>query len=332
MTYVDGKLIRQTGGSGTIDFIYGAGGAIGFKFAGNTYIYRRNLMGDVTHIYTTDGTLVAHYVYDAWGNHKITTDVNGIGTLNPIRYRGYYYDTETGLYYLETRYYDPETGRFISQDSIDFIVPNHLTGLNLYAYCNNNPVMYIDSTGHFPLIALAALLLFTPIGGLAVQATTSIVSYAGMAVASIWNEDIRADMNAIGWNPFNNNANAVANSNFVSFYKGVPVFRNDGSSGSFGVILLTRNGFKGSSGHYWSPEDILMHEWGHSVQQMTFGPIPYLIDIGIPSAFIDNNDNAPWEITADILGGVNRSYNQDDVKQGWNYFWWGRIIGPFWWW
>ena len=56
-TYVDGKLIRQTGGSGTIDFIYGAGGAIGFKFAGTTYIYRRNLMGDVTHIYTTDGAL-----------------------------------------------------------------------------------------------------------------------------------------------------------------------------------------------------------------------------------------------------------------------------------
>jgi len=298
-------------------------------------------MGDVTHIYTTDGTLVAHYVYDAWGNHKIY-DVNGgevtksmsahIGNINPIRYRGYYYDIEIELYYLEARYYDPDTGRFISQDSIDFIVPNHLTGLNLYAYCNNNPVMYIDSTGHFPLIALAALLLFTPIGGLAVQATTSIVSYAGMAVASIWNEDIRADMNAIGWNPFNNDANAVANSNFVSFYKGVPVFRNDGSSGSFGVILLTRNGFKWSSEHYWSPEDILMHEWGHSVQQMTFGPIPYLIDIGIPSAFIDNNDNAPWEITADILGGVNRSYNQDDVKQGWNYFWWGRIIGPFWWW
>ena len=60
-------------------------------------------MGDVTHIYDTNGTLKAKYVYDAWGNHKITTDIDGIGTLNPIRYRGYYYDTETGLYYLEAR-------------------------------------------------------------------------------------------------------------------------------------------------------------------------------------------------------------------------------------
>ena len=75
-----------------------------------------------------------------------------------------------------------------------------------------------------------------------------------------------------------------------------------------------------------------MHEWGHSVQQMTFGPIPYLINIGIPSFSIDNADNAPWEITADILGGVNINHNQNDIKQGWNYFWRGRIIGPFWWW
>ncbi len=114
-------------------------------------------MGDVTHIYTTDGTLVARYVYDAWGNHKIY-DVNGgevtksmsahIGNINPIRYRGYYYDSETELYYLEARYYDPDTGRFISQDEIDFILPNHLTGLNLYAYCNNNPVMYSDPSGN----------------------------------------------------------------------------------------------------------------------------------------------------------------------------------------
>ena len=122
-------------------------------------------MGDVTHIYTTDGTLVARYVYDAWGNHKIY-DVNGdevtkgisnhIGNINPIRYRGYYYDIETELYYLEARYYDPDTGRFISQDEIDFIVPNHLTGLNLFAYCSDNPIMYTDPSGNFFLTALIA--------------------------------------------------------------------------------------------------------------------------------------------------------------------------------
>lgn len=111
--YVDGKLIRQIGGFGTIDFIYGAGGVIGFKFNNTTYIYRRNLMGDVTHIYTTNGTLVARYVYDAWGNHRIydensneiikkdnteNNEPKHIGEINPIRYRGYYYDTEIELY------------------------------------------------------------------------------------------------------------------------------------------------------------------------------------------------------------------------------------------
>ena len=196
MTYVDGKLIRQTGGSGTIDFIYGAGGAIRFKFAGNTYIYRRNLMGDVTHIYTTDGTLVARYVYDAWGNHKIY-DVNGnevtksmsahIGNINPIRYRGYYYDSETELYYLEARYYDPDTGRFISQDDISYLVP--LTGINLYTYCRNNPIMYTDATGHE--VVLATIVALAAIGagiGLISGAITSGLTYTITAEEFTWRD------------------------------------------------------------------------------------------------------------------------------------------------
>ncbi len=147
-TMIDGKLIRQTGGAaGKIDFIYGASGMIGFEKDGTRYFYRRNPMGDVTHIYDESGTLFAEYVYDAWGNYQIKTDANGIGAINPIRYRGYYYDTETGLYYLQSRYYDPETGRFISQDDVSYLAPTHLSGLNLYAYCNDNPVMGYDPNG-----------------------------------------------------------------------------------------------------------------------------------------------------------------------------------------
>ena len=142
-------------------------------------------MGDVTHIYDTNGALKAHYIYDAWGNHRIY-DVNGdevtksmsdhIGNINPIRYRGYYYDdyeNENGLYYLEARYYDPETGRFISQDSIDFLVPNHLTGLNLYAYCNNNPVMYSDPNGCF---AFTTAMIIGLIAGAVIGGTLGGVS------------------------------------------------------------------------------------------------------------------------------------------------------------
>ncbi len=91
----------------------------------------------------SNGGVVVKYVYDTWGNHAIVdadgNDVTeGIGILNPFRYRGYYYDTGTGLYYLQTRYYDPEVGRFISQDGIDYADPEAINGLNLYAYCGNN--------------------------------------------------------------------------------------------------------------------------------------------------------------------------------------------------
>ena len=94
--------------------------------------------------------LVGQYAYDTWGNCAILQDTNGIATLNPFRYRGYYYDTETELYYLKSRYYDPETGRFISPDDISYLDPETIGGLNLYAYCLNNPIMYVDPTGHAP--------------------------------------------------------------------------------------------------------------------------------------------------------------------------------------
>ncbi len=100
--------------------------------------------------------MVAQYIYDAWGNHKVL-DGNGkadsnsdsIGHLNPFRYRGYFFDVETLLYYCNSRYYDPKTGRFISPDDISYLDPETIGGLNLYAYCQNNPAMYADPTGYF---------------------------------------------------------------------------------------------------------------------------------------------------------------------------------------
>ncbi len=100
--------------------------------------------------------MAATYVYDAWGNHKVlnpdgseNTNPSFIGNINPIRYRSYYYDVETGLYYLHSRYYDPRTGRFISPDSTDYLDPSMISGMNLYAYCGNNPVNRSDLTGTF---------------------------------------------------------------------------------------------------------------------------------------------------------------------------------------
>ena len=95
--------------------------------------------------------MILLYEYGAWGNCTITSgEDNPIVVANPFRYRGYYYDTETGLYYCNARYYDPQTGRFISADSTDYLDPSSMNGMNLYAYCINNPVNYFDRSGHMP--------------------------------------------------------------------------------------------------------------------------------------------------------------------------------------
>ena len=157
--YTDGtKIIAEKVGDKVFEYYYDAQGVIGFKYDGNVYYYKKNLLGDVDRIYDANKNLVAEYKYDAWGNHRIYNSVgiditedmsynNNVAKLNPFRYRGYYYDTETGLYYLNSRYYDPSIGRFINADDIGYIQPEQINGLNLFAYCGNNPVMYTDPDG-----------------------------------------------------------------------------------------------------------------------------------------------------------------------------------------
>ena len=135
-------------------YYYDATGITGMEHDGVRYFFQKNVQGDVMRIFDSCGRLVARYAYDAWGNH-IVYDANGnaetaynfIGNINPFRYRGYYFDVETGLYYLNTRYYDPSICRFINADDISHIEPETIGGLNLYSYCGNNPVMAIDPNG-----------------------------------------------------------------------------------------------------------------------------------------------------------------------------------------
>lgn len=137
-----------------IVYLYGVNGITGFTLNGTEFYYRKNIQGDVTHIYDEFGKLMAHYVYNAWGEHQMLVDEDGIGKINAIRYRSYYYDNETGFYYLKSRYYDPEVGRFISMDSIEYLEPGRINGLNLYAYCLNNPIMYSDPDGNSVILAM----------------------------------------------------------------------------------------------------------------------------------------------------------------------------------
>ncbi len=112
------------------------------------YKYIRNAQGDVTHIVNQYNTVIAAYTYDTWGKlvsikdgngTDITNNTSSIGYINPIRYRGYYYDNESGFYYLQSRYYDPMMGRFINADSHLNIGDGPL-GCNLLVYCGNDPV------------------------------------------------------------------------------------------------------------------------------------------------------------------------------------------------
>lgn len=149
----NGRVVKQSNG---LEFFYDHTGIAGVVYNNTRYIYRKDVQGNIVGILDNTGKVVVKYTYDAWGNHAVAdgngntiTDETNIGHINPFRYRGYYYDTETELYFLKTRYYDPEIGRFITIDSIDYLAPDTINGLNLYAYCKNNPIFYMDNTGYF---------------------------------------------------------------------------------------------------------------------------------------------------------------------------------------
>ena len=149
--YADGQLIRQTWGTHYIDFLYDETGSVySIINDGTQYYFVKNLQGDVVQIRSIYGTVVVEYTYDAWGNVLSITGMyaDTLGVNNPIRYRGYYQDFETGFYYLQSRYYDPAVRRFINADG--YINANDdLLGYNMYAYCGNNPVNRNDDGGMF---------------------------------------------------------------------------------------------------------------------------------------------------------------------------------------
>ena len=154
--YLDGdKIIAQKEEGGErMDFLYDEKGTpFAFEYQGKMYFYQTNLQGDIMGIVDSKGSQVVVYRYDAWGEVLMSSDASGFGLsqINPLRYRGYYYDQETGLYYLQTRYYDPKVRRFLNADDASVLTkdPEQLTEKNLYAYCDDNPVMYRDDAGMF---------------------------------------------------------------------------------------------------------------------------------------------------------------------------------------
>lgn len=135
------QMVGEKCGEEILWYLYDSGNEIsGFEWNEIDYYYVKNAAGDVQGITDKTGNVLCTYYYDVWGKLIEITGDEELGRRNPIRYRGYYYDEETGLYYLNTRYYDPEVKRFLNRDMLD-------NETNLYQYCYNNPVMNADYNG-----------------------------------------------------------------------------------------------------------------------------------------------------------------------------------------
>ena len=192
---LNGKVARETIRTNNtltavLDFVYDESGKpFALKYSTNgtsfeTYYYVLNLQGDVVKLIQANGHVVAQYTYDAWG--YILSSGGNLATVNPLRYRGYYYDNETGFYYLQSRYYDPANRRFINADIYSSTDSSDAVSCNMFAYCRNNPINMDDSTGTLPkwletvanVVAVAAVVVTAT----AVVAVSTVAS-GGTALA-----------------------------------------------------------------------------------------------------------------------------------------------------
>ena len=148
----DGNLVAEIRDGYTLKFCYNNGEIAGFSYNGTDYYYGKDSFGVIRYLYNTSGEVVTTYTYDAWGTVLSVTGTlaETVGTVNPVRYKSYYLDSETGWYYLQSRYYDPVVGRFLNADEVIYAGVNYdFSSNNLFAYCGNNSVIMVDSSGRF---------------------------------------------------------------------------------------------------------------------------------------------------------------------------------------
>lgn len=191
----DGVILSQTDGTNTMYFQYDTNGTpLGFIYNGTQYLYLTNIMGDVISITDAQGNEIAQYEYDAWGG---IASISSIGNLesgivlanaNPIRYRGYYFDSETGYYYLQSRYYDSSICRFINADvpEIAEISKDIPDGLNLFAYCNNDATNNVDPTGFFVIKRTTLETLLDVVLAICASGIATPMDIAGKAIKKVF--------------------------------------------------------------------------------------------------------------------------------------------------
>jgi len=206
--YLNGSsIVRQVTGSKILDFFYDENGNLyGFKDDGDMYYYVRNGQSDIIGILDNNGIQVVYYQYDSWGNPLTPSGslASTIGADNPFRYRGYYLDSETGLYYLNSRYYDSTVGRFINADGL-ISASSSLLGTNMYSYCENNPVNGYDPSGNLTEFALEGVSNGYVVIGIALSASwwnpigwtiagvivISVIVWAGITIYNNYQTSVR---------------------------------------------------------------------------------------------------------------------------------------------
>lgn len=317
---MNGTLLGQTKGNDTIVFLYDEkGNKYGFDYNGTKYYYIFNVQGDVIGILNQSGTQIVSYQYDPWGKVLSVSgsEASTIGQFNPIRYRGYYYDTETGFYYLQSRYYDPTTRRFLNADGIVGANQDAIC-YNLFAYCSNNPIMLTDESGNRVNMALFNKSKIRKSAESAIPLQTS----PQLPPLQQFGAELYQDV--VNFNINNTSEEKVIESNWVSAYKGKVVIRHPIkglSSMSLGVIFLNKNE---------TEYNTVRHEYGHCVQLDEVGMLKYLVFVAGPSVkgyWSGLSDSAyysqPWEYGADMYGGVDRGdgYYEDSTLVNHLMYW-----------
>ena len=161
-TYEGDLLVKQEDGINEVHYLYDENSMLyGLIWNDEKYFYKRNLIGEISDIIDFNGNSVVKYSYDPFGKVESVTGskASTLGVINSMLYKGYYYDVETQLFYCNSRYYSPELCRWISLDSIEYLDSESIKGLNLYAYCGNDPVSKYDPSGHFAISILAWIII-----------------------------------------------------------------------------------------------------------------------------------------------------------------------------
>ena len=225
--YLGDQLVEMAWGANRMHFTYDAIGPLSVNFNGTEYFYLKNAQGDVTGLVDSTGAKVVAYTYGPWGEAwgVSGTLASTLGAMNPLRYRGYVYDTETGLYYVSSRYYNPEIGRWINADGY-ISTGNGVLEKNMYAYCQNNPVNMFDPSGEIAITTL--ILIGSIVAGVAVSSYTAYTSHKYTGKVD-WNNTILSGLSTFA---FCYTYGMSAYGMYVSYcdYKGYTPVTNIGTS------------------------------------------------------------------------------------------------------